>query len=195
MRRAVTAGLLLLACGDPSGADTPAMPDAQPSDPDAEQAPPITAEPVGNMRFTDCDGAEISLVELTEGAKVTWLSIQAGWCPGCSRLRRFLDELHTDWGPQGVVVAIVLGEDDTPGSGQVGHGYCARLRDRDALQLPILRDEGFIETKAYANALPHQILLDAHRIVRARDNGWEAWMETRYRSLIDALLAETVTPP
>lgn len=84
----------------------------------------------------------------------------------------------------------MLGEDAIPDSGRVGDAWCADFAAHHGLDYAVLQDPGFAVTAPYTRVgVPRQILLDADFTMLTYEMGWEAWMEGRYRDLIEPRLA------
>ncbi len=144
---------------------------------------------LANLHLVDCEGAPVELEDYLGRARAFWITIQAGWCASCRTQRPVLRQVHEALSGEGLVVLMILGEDASPGSGVVGNETCRAFTERYDYEFPVLQDEGFAQTGYLTrSALPRQLVLDAELRIHAYEQGWEAWMEPRYRALLHELL-------
>lgn len=138
-----------------------------------------------------CDGATVRTSALAAEAEVLWLTLHTGWCRSCKQQDEALARLHTELGPAGLVIAVVLGEDAMPGSGSVSADFCRAYAERLPADLAVLADPGFEATHPFdAAGLPAQVLLDRDGVIRVRETGWLAAQESAYEEKIEELLAQ-----
>ena len=162
-----------------------------PSDPVAPvERPEGSGGALPDLSLSTCDGEPRQLGEVLAGQKGGWIGVQAGWCGSCGSQREVMQALHEQLGDAGLAVILVLGEDATPGSGQVPEAWCDQFVTANGLTFTVLRDPGFAATGAWAGAVvPAQLIVDAELQLLQHDVGWADWMEDAYASLLSELVA------
>ncbi len=120
---------------------------------------PAASHSFPDIEITDCNGKRQTLDELRCSAKVTLVSIGAGWCQPCKDETPLLQELKNKMGPQGVEVVQIMFEDAQGNPATTL--FCETWRDTYTLTLPLYVDPA-ANTLAYFNSVkaPLNLLLD-----------------------------------
>jgi len=148
-------------------------------------------ERLPDLLLQTCDGATVSTSSLSAEAGVLWLTLHTGWCRSCKQQDEALARLHSELGPAGLVIAVILGEDAMPGSASVSAAFCDAYAQRLPSDMLVLADPGFEATHPFDEAgLPAQVLLDHRGVIRVRETGWLPAQEPAYRQKVEELLAE-----
>ena len=179
--------LILVSCQGGGAGAGPASADV--ADAGVDSGPGFAAgQQLPALTFLDCLGQPVGTSDLLAGASALLLTVHAGWCTVCQGQHGDLEALAAIWAPRGLQVALVLGDASSGGEERVGEAACAAYRDAHGFPFPVLRDEGFAETRAFAGAaLPATLLVDGGGTVRLSLHGWEADF---HRPLVEATLDE-----
>lgn len=95
-------------------------------------APPEVCSAVVDTGFelpaasvSDCDGGEVSLLDLVGANEVTYISFGAGWCTACQEEIPELNSLNTQFEGKNVGIVQILVEGMSPGAA-APLGLCAQ---------------------------------------------------------------------
>lgn len=141
--------------------------------------------------LTNCDGSGDYAFVNQEfcDAKLTVLSIAAGWCEPCKLESGMLKEQIVDkYGDKGVRVLQVLVQDEKYGPPTIE--FCKEWVETYGIVNPELLDgEGVIAPYFPTNSLPSTLIIDRTGTIRAREDGVSEGLAT-LRAKLDQLLAE-----
>jgi thiol-disulfide isomerase/thioredoxin len=144
------------------------------------------------LTLPSCDGTPYEFYGADEGfceARFTVLSMAAGWCGPCRAEATLMQDLLVDaYADQGVRVIVAIIEDN--GGLPADGAFCEGWVDQYSLTNPVLYDR-LAETQIYfpAGALPATVIVDSQGVIRHREYGVSAGLET-VRAALDRLLAE-----
>lgn len=85
----------------------------------------------------DCDGNEVRLRDTCE-ARATWVFMYTGWCPPCQRNARDAAEIAAEFEGDDFAALFVITQTDE--SEEPSADYCAGIRERFGLEVPVLID-------------------------------------------------------
>ena len=145
---------------------------------------------IPNLQYKDCEGNPVALGDFYGEAKVVWLTFHTGWCPICVTQHSFLRQVHEDYADQGLVVLLVLGEDNR-GAG-VTDAYCAEYKTNKNFDFAVLNDSGWPESREFLKSgVPMQVMIDHTFHIGALQYGWDsATMESTYRRNIEYFIEQ-----
>ena len=82
---------------------------------------------LGDIELTNCAGDKVSLSTDLCPKKLALIYIASGWCTPCREKMPKVEQWHNTYGPQGLVVYLILPEDN--GADPATKTFCQEWRD------------------------------------------------------------------
>jgi len=129
---------------------------------------------MADWTLLDCDGKEVSLSDYYGTAAAVLINSSAGWCTYCRRETPKLQEWHTEYAGDGLVILQALFENNAARPADAA--FCAGWRDQYELTYPVLVDPEKIFSDYYlipgqTGGTPLSVVLDADMKIRFKHEG------------------------
>jgi len=142
-----------------------------------------------DFRLKGLDGRTVQLSHMR--GKVVVLDFWATWCAHCKAALPALEKIYNKYqdNPAVVILAIDTQEADTSADLAV---RIKKYFTQNHFTFPVLFDDGFVNKQYNVSALPTQIIIDRHGLIRSRTIGFlgEQTMIDEMSLFIDTLIKE-----